>query len=230
MRLKGFQHPARAAVDGVDGGTAKTLPAGAAVEGGTETTENPSRHIVGGDEATVVRTDDSNGNPVFEGGEDGRNEGAAITAGSDGNGMSTECNLAGKYVPDLDGSNCRENNLEVSENRVDYNAVLGTSPEQVGAVSIKKTRFRYKMPAIYADYLKEAVLSDMTMKRGEARSKMIVSFGFEEKQLPVDLPSEDQVKTRVSGLKYTHSKGKERKQKLRKNNGNERTGGFEGEA
>lgn len=36
------------------------------------------------------------------------------------------------------------------------------------------------------------------MKFGEARNKMIVAFGLENKQLPFDFPSEDQVKTRVS--------------------------------
>lgn len=51
------------------------------------------------------------------------------------------------------------------------------------------------------------------MKRGEARINMIVALGWEGKQLPSDFPSEEHDKTRVSGLKYTHSVSKEREKK-----------------
>lgn len=77
-----------------------------------------------------------------------------------------------------------------------------------GKVGKMKTTFRYKMPSVYSDFLKNAVLADKNLKGGSARSMMISSLGLDGKQLPINFPTEEQVKTRVSGLKYTHNGGK----------------------
>lgn len=106
--------------------------------------------------------------------------------------------------------------MEPSVTASNNNAGCSSREEVRSAPSTKKTSYRYKMPSVYANYLKNAVLSDINLKRGLARNMMIVAMGWEGKQLPSDFPTEEQVKTRVSGLKYTHSGAKQRNKSKKK--------------
>lgn len=98
--------------------------------------------------------------------------------------------------------------------------VANAKSSNSGSESKKKTIYRYKMPKLYANFHKTAVVADLIMKRGTARDKMIIAMGYEEKKLPQAFPTEDQVMTRVSGLKYTHNGGKQRSKARKKTESN----------
>lgn len=62
------------------------------------------------------------------------------------------------------------------------------------------------MPKVYAEYLKGAFAEQRLGDRMEARNVMIVDMGYEGKQLPSDFPSLDQVKSRITYLRYAKKK------------------------
>lgn len=62
------------------------------------------------------------------------------------------------------------------------------------------------MPKIYGDFIKNAVSKNAFVKRIDVRNFMIKEMGFDGKQLPADFPSVDQIKRRVTGLRYSQKK------------------------
>lgn len=67
---------------------------------------------------------------------------------------------------------------------------------------MESVKHRYQIPKLNSDFLKTMVLTDLSVKRSEARSKMIEGPGWGGKVLPGDFPTEEQVKRRIDGLKY----------------------------
>lgn len=65
------------------------------------------------------------------------------------NGVNEESSVPSGDIAEPHELNLRGNNMTVSENRAYYNTKGTSIAEPAVIVSIKKTNFRYKMPAVY---------------------------------------------------------------------------------
>lgn len=101
-----------------------------------------------------------------------------------------------------------ESNVEKSNQRSEN--LCGDEGDRGGSVldtaTVKKRRVVYRMPELYAEFLKAHVLGDPDCKRMEARTAMIDAMGFSGAPLPQGFPTESQVRRRITGLKYHYKK------------------------
>lgn len=75
-----------------------------------------------------------------------------------------------------------------------------------GAGATNNARYNYRMPPVYATWLKEFVANDPEVKRMEARTLMIDALGLSTLQLPELFPTEDQVRRKITAIKYAARK------------------------
>lgn len=81
------------------------------------------------------------------------------------------------------------------------NGDSGERPDERAA--LKTTgRNRYYMTDIYAVMLKAVVDRDAAVKPAELRTRMVSRFGWNEDQVPINFPSEQQVRAKASSYKY----------------------------
>lgn len=108
----------------------------------------------------------SNGNGTKRGNEEERTFDGEVVTGNDS-------------LETAEGGNCEGNNGD----DMPSGSVFGSGEY------VSKVRVLYRMPELYADYLKMHVLRNPEYKRMEARGIMIQEFGYADRPLPENFPT-----------------------------------------
>lgn len=67
---------------------------------------------------------------------------------------------------------------------------------------------KYQMPKRYAVFISDLMRKSPEIDRSDAREMMLNEFEFTGKQLPCDFSTEEQVRRRITGIKYRLEKKK----------------------
>lgn len=107
------------------------------------------------------------------------------------------------------GARDEEDSVDIHEHIYDHIAdrnASGKSSEQPTGKRPTNARYKYRMPVVYAEFVRNLVVEDPDVKLMDARTMMLDALGLSKRQLPKGFPSEYQVRLRITGIKYKEKK------------------------
>lgn len=92
---------------------------------------------------------------------------------------------------------------DIIEDDVCDQPVLNYNEAERDVVGVTETkRHKYQMPKQYAQFITQLLRNNPDIDRCNGRNLMLVAFRLTNSDIPLDVPTEDQVRRRITGIKY----------------------------